>query len=449
MRYGSEPRSRSLKIHNDSCVSLTVAWHIFMKERIVSRDEAEKEMLFNIVLDVYSAVNDAGETSFHCQDTEDCCNKCIKKDKEKQEVMEMNLVPYIGKEDYTFFQVLPKQSTIEAKSSQAITVTFTPPDKHSFGSTSFCAYVIGFIKLSPHDTYSKGRFYRPHGKNLPPVWASLNAEVEMPSLSLETDCDDLEFFVEAACVLSQSQKRHIVTHMLNVKNNFKSPITALVDCQKPFVIKEVNTMAHRHIKVISDKKEDTVFTLLPDECAEIHVSCDIEEKYILRIQEAFWNATNKGYSREEQDNFSRKSAVIECPLQLVQPNLMEQTIKLKLCIEFPIITVSTQKIDFGPVFVGNSKWMVFEIVNQTVSNVWFNISKVYQTNEFSVKPSSGTLSAAPLYGRSGLQIKITFSPTESMSYMDYLRVQTCVPGDDHIVVIEGVGTADTKFQSDF
>ncbi|GLH04527.1 Protein of unknown function [Gryllus bimaculatus] len=229
MRYGSEPRSRSLKIHNDSCVSLTVAWHIFMKERIVSRDEAEKEMLFNIVLDVYSAVNDAGETSFHCQDTEDCCNKCIKKDKEKQEVMEMNLVPYIGKEDYTFFQ----------------------------------------------------------------------------------------------------------------------------------------------------------------------------------------------------------------------------TIKLKLCIEFPIITVSTQKIDFGPVFVGNSKWMVFEIVNQTVSNVWFNISKVYQTNEFSVKPSSGTLSAAPLYGRSGLQIKITFSPTESMSYMDYLRVQTCVPGDDHIVVIEGVGTADTKFQSDF
>ncbi|KAI7792764.1 putative deleted in lung and esophageal cancer protein 1, partial [Triplophysa rosa] len=374
------------------------------------------------------------------------------------------LKPHEGNvSDYPYC-ITPQQTVVPAGGSSTIHLSFTPLILSGSTDQRCLGFALGFMSL-----YSKmvlltlGKVERAQGYDLKPLRLDMQAYVKPAILSVQMkeDTDSLEFTAAASDALdreSHKQKESRITQTFLLKNNTEMTLSFGLTTHPPFSVLlprqniklTTRSPSHRNTQGLSGPGDEQASLLL-------------KPNQVMQVKVAFCNSASLlNCLNEPQEKLdARLSATLLCndtgerelqfkqSLTIQYSNNSVQTVSLCANLALPTLHLSSDFVDFGTCYVGQTHIKEVYLHNRGGSfSYWTALTDAEGGTEvFRVNPDSGVLK--PLEEPSSCRqlLQISFTASDQKDFRTIITVQGILGENLLILKVHGRGSFDEKFLS--
>ncbi|XP_056594485.1 deleted in lung and esophageal cancer protein 1 isoform X2 [Triplophysa dalaica] len=374
------------------------------------------------------------------------------------------LKPHEGSvSDYPYC-ITPQQTVVPAGGSSTIHLSFTPLILSGSTDRRCLGYALGFMSLdSKMVLLTPDKVERAQGYDLKPLRLDMHAYVKPAILSVQMkeDTDGLEFTAAASDAVdreSHKQKESRITQTFLLKNNTEMNLSFRLTTHPPFSV----LLPRQNIKLTgrSPSHRNTQGLSGP---GDEQASLLLQPNQVMQVKVAFHNSASlQNCLNEPQEKCdARLSATLLCndtgerelqfkqSLTIQYSNNSVQTVSLCANLALPTLHLSSDSVDFGTCYVGQTHIKAVYLYNRGGScSYWTALTDAEGGNEvFRVSPESGVLKHLEEPSPCRQLLKISFTASDQKDCQMIITVQGILGENPLILKVHGRGSFDEKFQS--
>ncbi|XP_030053791.1 deleted in lung and esophageal cancer protein 1 [Microcaecilia unicolor] len=358
--------------------------------------------------------------------------------------------------DYPYC-ITPRQIVVPAKSGISIYVSFTPLMLSGAMNKVECAgFALGFLNLNRKGQSIPGKVNRSQGFGVNPIRIAFKAVVKPALLTVEMDDDEGMVFYSVASDLIPDQPvskiltESVTTHNLKLINSTETPLYFRLLLTKPFRLLGIDP--NKSVKTShSDRDEQGEYLVLhPQQNMLVQVSfCTTFE--LLTYQNVPADELTFGVQLLESEDGQKKLAFNQ-HLEIEFNNKTVQQIPLCAYLTVPVLQLSSETVDFGTCFVGQTRTKEIFLLNKSGSkSYWTALIDKHETFDqkeiFSVSPISGILEALVTHmSVSRETLLISFTARNSKKYETAMMIHGVLGEKPCRLQLCGQGSYDEKYE---
>ncbi|KAK9306857.1 hypothetical protein QLX08_002727 [Tetragonisca angustula] len=345
--------------------------------------------------------------------------------------LQISILPYYGLIDSRICTVIPREMFIPPKGNASLIIDIQLEKYKTMMNKSiegeFVCKILGFIRIAPTDMYKDNYYARQSGNYFPPIEIDVTANITKPHLDFHISKFDKIFVCCASKVMQTRRKKLELTKTLFLYNTNNKSIEITLETYKPFHIKSKSGTELHNFGIIC---------ISPNGCTEVEIACVVEEKLIQTIM-------NTNSNRD----FNDAKIIVKELLYIVHSDKHYQNVELILEIHLPILKLSSYTLDFGVVYIGDTKKLTLTIKNLSICRLNCKINKKTNVEEFMVDKEHGILPSH--YNHKGwyFTVTISFQPKKLGQLVETLEILTGVPYSTEECQLYGEGTLDEKYHT--
>ncbi|XP_046141856.1 uncharacterized protein LOC123987631 isoform X5 [Osmia bicornis bicornis] len=135
------------------------------------------------------------------------------------------------------------------------------------------------------------------------------------------------------------------------------------------------------------------------------------------------------------------------PLQIIHTDKRYQKIELFLQVWLPILKLSSYALNFGLVYIGDTKKLMIVVKNLSICSQYIKVNQKFKNNDFILDRKEGTLSSYLNGKNSSLMLTVSFQPKKPGHSVETLEIITAIPSNTEECEIYGEGTLDEKYHT--
>lgn len=276
---------------------------------------------------------------------------------------------------------------IPAKSSGAIHVSFTPLTLPGSARESRCVgLALGFMSLdSELAACVPGKVGRVQGLDLEPVRVDLLAAVKTAALLVQMEEDDgaLEFRASAGDLLNAHSDTEVVVHEFDItqsfqlKNTSEMPLHFTLGTQPPFSVVKPKPRAWTSSSSNPPTGDSQPLVLKPQHSMQVKVAfhCSLP---LLDYMDQTDEEIPSGVMLIHGANGQRKLRFKQNLLIHYSNNTL-QTVPLCAHLDLPALRLSTDSVDFGFCYVGQTQTREVNLYSHGARVYWKSITSNHTT----------------------------------------------------------------------
>jgi len=267
------------------------------------------------------------------------------------------------------------------------------------------------MSLTNEDSFCCGKYSRTVGLDMLPFALNMTGTVRPAKLVLEA-CDEEQFTFElsATKLLKSSCEEEIAcSHRYVLLNKSDAIVQFQCQIEKPFIIlkEHPDVVKTKAITKKKRKKEDKMTSLKPGKNIEIRVVFELTNEMASTITDC------------NQTIFKRM-------LNIEFNNKKKQEYEMHGIVNFPMMQLSHNTVDFGVCYVGERRELVLTIQNPSKAALFWRIDKDLQCpeaclNVFSFTTTNGKVNSNE-HEDNFIDVKIQFIAAHNVSYECTLNV---------------------------
>ncbi|XP_041040695.1 deleted in lung and esophageal cancer protein 1 isoform X2 [Carcharodon carcharias] len=351
--------------------------------------------------------------------------------------------------DYPYY-VTPRQVVVPAGGFVTINVSFTPLTLTEVTTDVECeGFALGYLSLDDQMAFGvPGKVTRAQGYDAEALRLDFKAVVKPALLRVQMDDDDedLSFYAAASDLIPDGleggiQREMLTTCGLRLMNPTETPLYFQFLLHRPFCI--LNVDPKDSLKSSNSDREENTKMLVLHPQQHMHVTiafCTSVE--LLKPQES-WRQKKQWKLEFNQD------------LVIEYNNKATQLIPLQAFFALPFFQLSTNNIDFGICFVGQTRRKEIFLLNRTGSkSYWTAVIAPSESQEdqgvFEICPKHGVLEAHSIHlSVSRVAIQINFTARDNKVYQTSITIQGILGETPVEFSVQGRGSFDEKYEAMF
>ncbi|KAG7317632.1 hypothetical protein KOW79_018667 [Hemibagrus wyckioides] len=357
--------------------------------------------------------------------------------------------------DYPYC-ITPQQIVVPAGGSSTIHVSFTPLTLSDPGASHTCVgYALGFMSLDSKVAQSlAGKVSRAHGYELEPLRLDMLAYVKPAILTvqMEEDEDALEFSAAASDLLDGHTLREecVTVRTLQLINSTDIPLSFTLSTQWPFSVLQhtqrvtANSPLNTRSLVGHTERQHTLL-LPPKHNMQVKVAFHLSASLLSQPgTEAPPTVTLLCGDRGERRLRFQQS------LSIQYSNNSVQSVPLGAHLALPTLHLSSDSVDFGTCYVGQTTDKEVYLSNRGGSSsfwtVLLGVDAKEESNVFRVTPEHGLLDPVEYPISSSRQVlEISFTPRDKDLFQTTVTVQGILGEPCLTLQIRGRGSFDERY----
>ncbi|CAJ1082101.1 LOW QUALITY PROTEIN: deleted in lung and esophageal cancer protein 1 [Xyrichtys novacula] len=453
---GGDTVSRSLRINNPSMFDIRMDWETYNinenDRTLETRGGSSPEKEDSEVLSGESRDSD-GDIQAVKEGSSEGARTPTQSSTDKEE--NINKAASEGEETYNLsdypYCITPQQTVIPAKSSSTVHVSFTPLTLSGSVCESKCVgLALGFLSLdSELAACVPGKVIRAQGSDLEPVRVDLLAVVKPALLCVQMEEDEgvLEFRASAGDLLRMGQsKQELVVHefdtiqSLKLLNNSEMPLYFKLRTQPPFSVLKLQPRVQTSTSSNPQTGDSQTLVLRPQHCVQVKVAFHVSLSLLDQADEE----DPLGVTLISSESGRRKLR-FQQNLQIHHSNNTLQTVPLCARLDLATIRLSTDSIDFGFCYVGQTQTVAVNLYGYGAHTYWrLNI----ESDVFEVTPDFGLLRSKERHvGRCSQSLQISFTPSENREFKSTVVIHSPLVKTPISLQLQGVGSFDEVHRS--
>ncbi|XP_068438348.1 deleted in lung and esophageal cancer protein 1 [Clinocottus analis] len=375
----------------------------------------------------------------------------------KKKLLSVYIRPHVGNlSDYPYC-ITPQQLVIPAKSSSTIHVSFTPLTLSGSGCDSRCVgLALGFISLdSEMAACVPGKVGRAQGLDLEPVRMDLLAVVKPAVLLVQLDEDGgvLEFYASAGDLLKAESEELVIcefdtTRDFQLTNSSEMPLHFRLETQAPFRVIKQHLQVRTNTSVDPPAGDSQALVLHPQRSMQVKVAFQCSRSLLDHADQTgedvppgvtLIHRTGEGRELRFQQN-----------LLIHYSNNSLQTVPLCARLALPTMCLSSDIIDFGFCFVGQTQMTEVNLHGHGALTHWKSVieSDKGDSRVFRVTPDFGLLRSKQFRVPSCSQcLQISFTPSEDRGFRAIVVIQSPLMKSRLTLQLQGTGSFDEAHRS--
>ncbi|XP_023122061.2 deleted in lung and esophageal cancer protein 1 [Amphiprion ocellaris] len=374
---------------------------------------------------------------------------CLYPFPEKKKLISVHIRPHMGNlSDYPYC-ITPQQIVIPAKGSGTIHVSFTPLTLSESACESRCVgLAVGFMSLdSQMAACVPGRVGRAQGLDLEPVRMDLLAAVKPAVLLVQMEEDDgvLEFHASAGDLLRAQSDKEVVLREFDITQTFKLtntseiPLHFRLKTQPPFFVLKSQPRARTSTSNNPPTGENQSLVLQPQHSMRVKVAFHCSSSLLDHLDQTD-EETPPGAMLIHSAKGQRKLR-FEQNLLIHYSNSGRQTVPLRANLELCTLRLSTDSINFGLCYVGQTQTREVNLYCHGAHTYWKSL--IRDSSVFRVTPDFGLLRSKELNAaRCSQSLQISFTPSEGKEFRALVVVQSPLVKSPLILQLQGKGSFD-------
>ncbi|XP_051796597.1 deleted in lung and esophageal cancer protein 1 isoform X2 [Acanthochromis polyacanthus] len=366
---------------------------------------------------------------------------------EKKKLISVHIRPHMGNlSDYPYC-ITPQQIVIPAKGSATIHVSFTPLTLSESARESRCVgLAVGFMSLdSQMAACVLGKVGRAQGLDLEPVRMDLLAAVKPAVLLVQMEEDDgvLEFHASAGDLLRAESDKEVVLREFDITQTFKLtnaseiPLHFRVKTQPPFFV--LKPQPRTNTSSNPPTAENQSLVLQPQHSMRVKVAFHCSLSLLGHLDQTDEEAppgVMLSHSAKGQ-----KKLIFEQNLVIHYDNSDRQTVPLRANVELCTLRLSTDSINFGLCYMGQTQTREVNLYCHGAHTYWKSL--IRDSSVFRVTPDFGLLRSKELNAaRCSQSLQISFTPSEGREFRALLVVQSPLVKSPLTLQLQGTGSFD-------
>ncbi|XP_053467700.1 deleted in lung and esophageal cancer protein 1 [Ictalurus furcatus] len=362
--------------------------------------------------------------------------------------------------DYPYC-ITPQQIVVPAGGTSTIHVSFTPLTLSDTASSHTCVgYALGFMSLDSKVVPSReGKVARAQGYELEPLRLDMLACVKPAILTvqMEEDEDALEFSAAASDLLDGHTLRQecVTVRTLQLINSTDVPLSFTLITQWPFSVLQhthragSNSPSHTHRLVGHAERQHTLL-LPPKHNKQVRVAFHLSASLLTHQSQPCTEAPPTvtmlcGERGERRLRFQQS-------LTIKYSNNSEQSVALCAHLALPTLHLSSDSMDFGTCYVGQTRVKEVYLSNRGGSRSFWTallgVDAEEKSKVFRVTPDHGLLKPVEHPISSSRQaLEISFTPSDQESFQTTITVQGILGEPCLTLQIYGRGSFDERYVS--
>ncbi|XP_047664680.1 deleted in lung and esophageal cancer protein 1 [Tachysurus fulvidraco] len=353
--------------------------------------------------------------------------------------------------DYPYC-ITPQQIVVPAGGSSTIHLSFTPLTLSDLAASHTCVgYALGFMSLDSKVVPSlEGKVTRAQGYELEPLRLDMLAYVKPAILTvqMEEDEDALEFSAAASDLLDGHTLRQerVTVRTLQLINSTDIPLSFTLSTQWPFSILQYthqgsSNSPHTHSLAGHTERQHS---LPPKHNMQVKVAFHLSAS-LLTCSEAPPSITLVCGDRGERRLRIQQSLLIQ------YRNNSVQSVALGAHLALPTLHLSSDSVDFGTCYVGQTRVKEVSLSNRGgSSSFWTSLLGVdaEESKVFRVTPDHGLLDPMECPRSSSRQVlEISFTPRDQDLFQTTFTVRGILGEPRLTLQIQGRGSLDERYAS--
>ncbi|XP_060920517.1 deleted in lung and esophageal cancer protein 1-like, partial [Labrus mixtus] len=462
---GGDTVSRSLRINNPSMFDIGVDWETYnvdenhhelmeSKETSQVKDAEDNDASSGVIRDpdgnvhtvlernsegTSTPVQSRAVSPFNSTAKEETVVEYISKnDSEDEETGNLSDFPYC---------ITPQQTVIPAKGSSTIHVSFTPFTlSGSFYESKCVGLALGFMNLdSEMAACVPGKVIRAQGLDLEPVRMDLLAAVKPALLLVQMEEEEgvLEFRASVGDLLrlGESEEELVVcefdtTQIFQLKNNSEMPLHFKLETQLPFLVLKPQPQAFTSTSSNLPSGDSQSLLLKPQHSMQVKVAfhCSLS---LLDLADQADEEVPLGVTLISNEARQRKLRFQQSLLIHYSNNTL-QAVPLRAHLDLATIRLSTDSIDFGFCYVGQTQTVEVNLYSHGAHTYWKSVT---ESDVFRVTPDFGLLRSKELHVTSYSQcLQISFTPSEDRNFQSTALIQSPLVKTPLTLHLQGTGS---------
>ncbi|XP_018408981.1 PREDICTED: deleted in lung and esophageal cancer protein 1 [Nanorana parkeri] len=379
----------------------------------------------------------------------------------EQKLISVVLRPHEGvASDYPYC-ITPRQTIVPAGGYSSIHVSFTPLMLSGVTKKVECSgYALGFLNLD--DKSAKlvpGRVKRQHGYGVEPIKIELQAFVKPALLTVEVEEDDEEglvFYSVASDLIPNKKTSPILTDIATTRNMklincTETPLYFRLLLSNPFSVSAIDP--NKSVRTSQSDREDRgeQIVLHPQQNTLVKLSfCTTLE--LLTYQHLPEDQMLPGVKLLQSENGERRLHFSQ-QLLIEYSNNSTQQVALSAYITVPVLQLSSDTVDFGTCFVGQTRTREVFLLNKSGSKSYWTAlldkqERHSKTEVFSISPTSGVLEAHVSHTSASKEmLLVTFTARTNTDYETAVTVHGMLGEKPQRLIIRGRGSYDEKYEA--
>ncbi|XP_008295951.1 deleted in lung and esophageal cancer protein 1 [Stegastes partitus] len=369
----------------------------------------------------------------------------------RKNLISVHIRPHMGNlSDYPYC-ITPQQTVIPAKGSGTIHVSFTPLTLSESACESRCAgLALGFMSLdSQMAACVPGKVGRAQGLDLEPVRMDLLAAVKPAVLLVQMEEDDgvLEFHASAGDLLRAESDKEVevrefdITQTFKLANTSEIPLHFRLKTQLPFFVLKPQPRARTSTSSNPPTGENQSLVLQPQHSMRVKVAFHCSLPLLDHVDQTDEEAP-PGVMLVQSAKGQRKLR-FEQNLLIHYSNNGLQTVPLRAHLDLCTLRLSTDSINFGFCYVGQTQTREVNLYSHGAHTYWRSLTKERDSNVFRVTPDFGLLQSKELSAaRCSQCLQISFTPSEGREFGALVVIQSPLVKTPLTLQLQGTGSFD-------
>ncbi|XP_026216993.1 deleted in lung and esophageal cancer protein 1 [Anabas testudineus] len=370
----------------------------------------------------------------------------------------VHIRPHVGNlSDYPYC-ITPMQMVIPAKSSGTIHVSFTPLTISGSACESRCVgLALGFLSLdSESAAWVPGKVKRAQGLDLEPVRVDLLAAVKPAALFVQMEEDDgvLEFHASSGDLLRAESVKEVVVQEFDITQTFQlnntsdMPLHFRLGTQPPFIVLKPPPRAQTSTSSNPPAGDSQSLVLQPQHSIQVKVAFHCSLSLLDHVDQ-----TDKevplGVMLIHSASGHRKLK-FQQNLLIHYSNNSLQTVPLRAYLDLATLCLSTDRVDFGLCYVGQTQTVEVNLCCHGAHTYWKSVIEQDEgdSHVFRVTPDSGLLRFKELNVSSCSEcLQIRFTPSGDREFRAIVMIQSPLEKTPITLQLQGTGSFDEIYRS--
>ncbi|XP_034181963.2 uncharacterized protein LOC117605123 isoform X3 [Osmia lignaria lignaria] len=347
----------------------------------------------------------------------------------------ISILPYYGPVDTIACTVAPREMFILPNDTAFLRISIQP-DKYNnkvkkIYEEKFLSKILGFLRIAPSDKYRDNCYFRQDGIYFPPVEIDITADIIQPRVTFSIPKANRIFKCCAHDVMQSKTKKLELIQTFFLHNCAPETIEVMLETSDPFHIKSVAIYAET-----DPCKFTGTICISSKGCAQVKIMCIVDAELIETII----------HTHKCQDLYDSVITLTQ-PLQIIHTDKRYQKIELFLQVWLPILKLSSYALNFGLVYIGDTKKLMIVIKNLSVCSQYIKVNQKFKNNDFILDQKEGILSSYLNGKNSSLMLTVSFQPKKPGQSAETLEIITAIPSNTEECEIYGEGTLDEKYHA--
>ncbi|XP_034024820.1 deleted in lung and esophageal cancer protein 1 [Thalassophryne amazonica] len=366
----------------------------------------------------------------------------------KKNLSSVHIRPHLGNfSDYPYC-VTPEQIVIPAKSSRTIHASFTPLTISGSSHESRCVgLALGFMSLDSKTARCvPGKVGRAQGLDLKPITVKLLAIVKPAALLVEMDEHDgvLRFGASSGDLLNEELvvQEFDTTQSFKLRNTTEMALHFRLGTQLPFSVVQPQPRVVSSTSSNPSTAETQYLVLQPQHKMQVTVAfhCSLS---LLDHMDQTEEKHPPGVKLIHSACGQRKLSFQESLLIHFNNNSL-QTVPLQAHVDLASLCLSSDTVDFGTCFLGQSQIKEVNLFSSGAHISWKAVTEG-DSHVFKVTPDSGLLRSKELRVSTCTQhLQISFTASEDREFRAEVTIQSPLVKTAVTLQLRGTGSFDER-----